>query len=126
MKHAKLVYSIDPSGRIDGLYDDELDFSSLGNQTVTRATSIDHNPITQLFDVVLLPDGECFEPCKGFTKYSHGNSFEVAWLQKCRIDQVTPQSIKGQILASEARTSIDLQLEIARGTGTIQKTTKNK
>ena len=115
MKHKKLVYSIDTSGKTSGLYDDSIDLSSIGNQTITRATSIDHNPITQKFDVVLLPNEECFESCKGFDKYDHGNQFEVEWLNKCRIAQVKPDTVYGQHLAEEARAVIDTKLEIENG-----------
>ena len=115
MKHKELVYTIGTSGKTEGLYDDSIDLSAIGKQTITRATSIDHNPDTQKFDVVLLPQGQLFEPCKGFDKYSHGNQFEVEWLNKCRLAQVLPQSKLGQVMAEEARLLIRLQLELQDG-----------
>ncbi len=111
MKHRELVYNVGTSGKTVGLYEDSIDLSAIGKQTITRATSIDHNTETQKFDVVLLPNRECFDPCKGFDKYAHGNQFEVEWLNRCRQAQVKPQSILGQLIAEQARELILSELE---------------
>lgn len=98
----ELVISIDPIGRASALHMDEFPLRFLGNMKLERASYIQFNEDTQLFDVVL-PDGTSHISHAQFTGYDEAREFEVEWLQRCKIARVDPGSYSGRALAGSVR-----------------------
>jgi hypothetical protein len=103
-----IVVDIQPDGRVEGLHFDDFDLGFLGRKEVTRASEIVHNSETQLWDVVLPGATEPHMAAAGFDSYNKAREFEVLWLQHCRMAEADPYSEDGAVIASIARTAIEL------------------
>lgn len=98
-----LVVTFSPTGVVSALHMDKHDLGYLGNKRMGRASTIEFNEDEQSFFV--LPDGEK-EPLNAashFSGYDVARSFEIDWLQQCMIEECTPYSKQGKIIAFEIR-----------------------
>lgn len=115
-QNKEIVIDIGQGGQTSALHMDEFPLSFLGRMEIGRASTIDFNPETQLFDVSLkdatnyivdnntvyhrigggyqcgYPEAAC-----GFTGYDEARRFEVDWIQECRklgVDPLDPEGIE--------------------------------
>lgn len=98
----ELVISFAPTGQTEALHMDEFPLRHLGDMKIERASTIEFNEDTQLFDVVL-PDGTVHITHANFVGYDVARSFEVEWLQQCRLEEVAPNSYRGRTIADNLR-----------------------
>lgn len=109
-----IVIDFSPEGGAQGMHFDAFDLGFLGKKKVTRATEIQHNETTQLWDIILpqntMPCSTEPFPCctevTGFTGYDVARRFEVEWIQAARMASVDPSSAKGIRIAQKIRSSL--------------------
>ena len=99
----KTVLSVGVDGRVEGLYLDNLDLSSVGKKKVQRVSLVVHDETTDTFGVYLQPDDFSCLDAQGFARYSEAVAFEVEWLNACRSRNIDPRSGMGVELARTLR-----------------------
>ena len=119
--HKEIVINISPEGQTSALHMDEFPLSFLGRMEIDRASTIDFNPETQLFDINLknatkyqigpascpphsrgIYDGRFYaghypESARGFAGYDEARCYEVSWIQECMklgVDPLDPEGIE--------------------------------
>lgn len=100
-QNKEIVIDINQTGGMSALHMDEFPLSKFGRMDINRASTIDFNPETQLFDINLkdataYADRDCPAAC-GFAGYDEARGYEVAWIQECKklgIDPLDPEGIE--------------------------------
>lgn len=119
---------------ISALHMDEFPLSFLGPMTLSRASTIDFNPETQLFDINLThkvtdfqhirladagwkilkyaENGEDIridypEAARGFVGYDEARAYEVRWIQQSKLAGVDPLSSEGIEIIQALREASD-------------------
>ena len=120
-QNKEIVIDINHVGSLHALHMDEFPLSKFGRMDINRASTIDFNPETQLFDIMLKDatrypvrqasgplkvleytdkDGDdCLYPHEalGFTGYDEARRFEVDWIQESRklgVDPLDPEGVE--------------------------------
>lgn len=101
------VVSVTPEGGLKGLHFDDFDLGQFGNKTVTRASEIFFNDMTQKWGVLLPDQHHPFLSASGFTSYEVARNFEVIWLQECTMRDIKANSNLGEEVAGEIRDGFD-------------------
>jgi hypothetical protein len=94
-----MIIDFTPAGTAQAMHRDGFDLAFLGERSIKRASDIKFNEGTQLWDIWLIREEE--QPClvseaKGFPAYDVARSFEVAWLDACRLKGLDSVSVEGR------------------------------
>ncbi len=103
----ELVLDISTVGGVESMHMDAFDLSFLGRKKVVRQTDILHNPDTDKWDIHYLEGGTSWTRSElhGFDTYEAARSFEVAWLNACRLSGASPSSDKGEAYARAVKST---------------------
>ena len=77
------VFSVDADGSVEALFEDGMGLEILGKQRIERATLIEQNFDTQLFDVAILPSLFTHECMQNFDTYKEANEWEKTFVNSC-------------------------------------------
>ena len=123
-QNKEIVIDFNPEEGVSALHMDEFPLSFLGRMKIDRASTIDFNDETQLFDINLKtatrfdvrqvqgklriftysrgrrksePLGDYPAEALGFIGYDEAREYEVAWIQECKkvgVDPLEPEGIE--------------------------------
>lgn len=107
----ELVISIDSTGSARAMYSDDFNLAHLGEQEVARQTDILFDTGTQTWYIVYLHEGLRYHSTIPgflalFSWYETARSFEVSWLNECRLQGVSPISQEGEHTGQRMRTAL--------------------
>lgn len=109
MSNKEIVIDFAANGTIEAMHMDGFDLGFLGDKKVTRATEIKFDEETQTWGLFLpsLLSGLWFPVAhgRGFVTYEQARTFEVAWLNICRVREVKPESETGDNILKAIRAS---------------------
>lgn len=104
---SELVIEISGGGQVASLHMDAFDLGFLGDKRIRRQTDIVFDAESnQKWDIQYLDNGTAVPGTRslsGFDTYEDARSFEVKWLNQCRLYGVDPTSAEGQAYADELR-----------------------
>lgn len=91
------VIACKPDGSVEAMYCDNFQLSFLGKQKITRASEIQFNEDTQLWDIhVVTGEGlVTHETASGFRNYEEARCVEVRWFNSARAEDENPLSPRG-------------------------------
>lgn len=107
-----IVISFGPTGVVQGLHRDEFPLDFLGRQKVERASEIKFDDDAQSWTVWFPREGDTRDYATdpsfaGFDSYSGARSFEVEYLNRCRLEGIAPLSEEGVTLAGALRAATE-------------------
>lgn len=105
-----IVIDFTPEGSAQAMHKDGFSLDFLGDRTITRASEIQFNEKTQLWDIWLYRvNGNPWlgANASNFSGYDTARKVEVKWLEDCRLEGVDPMSERGNDILAYAR--IDLK-----------------
>lgn len=104
---SELVIEISGGGQVASLHMDAFDLGFLGDKRIRRQTDIVFDDsCSQQWEIRYLVDGAAVPGTRslsGFDTYEDARSFEVKWLNLCRLNGVDPTSEEGQAYADNLR-----------------------
>jgi hypothetical protein len=106
-----IVIDFAPDGAVEAMHRDEFDLGFLGAKSIARASEIEFNEETQLWDIWLIRPGKprwLSQEARGFSAYDVARSVEVAWLDRCRAEGVEPTEGEGCEILHVLRTMVML------------------
>ena len=77
-----MILSIDPEGRVRGIYSDSFPWRELGRPVVSRASEVEPDPLGFWYADLSLSGGPRIGP---FALRSDAIAAEVAWLERNRL-----------------------------------------
>lgn len=104
------VIEFSPMGHVEAMHNDAFDLSCIGPQSITRATEIKFNEESQ--DWAICEPMVCaddyggwypFANAEGFKTYEGARKAEVEWLNRCRLLDIQPRSIRGGFILKAVR-----------------------
>lgn len=102
-----MIIDFTADGQAQAMHRDEMDLNFLGHKSVERATEIKFNEATQKWDIQLPLHGEWITVPHGhgFASYDGARKTEIAWLDMCRLEGVSPRSASGSAALQLVRLS---------------------
>lgn len=96
-----MVIDFTPEGTVEAMCrEGVLDLGFLGRQTISRATDIRFDAETQTWEIWPAVNGQFVrlerDSARGFQQYEEARNAEVAWLERCRLNDLDPLSDEGQ------------------------------
>lgn len=115
------VIEFTPQGTVHAMHNDKVDLGILGKQSIERATEIKFCEECQTWGIYLPPgdgntpaqSGDKFsvlvdDAAKGFATYEGARQVEVEWLNRCRLENVSPRVYNGILILKQTRSDLGL------------------
>lgn len=109
------VIEFTPQGTVHAMHNDKVDLSVLGKQSIERATEIKFCDECQTWGIYLPEPAAAGEmqfkyvvddSALGFKTYEGARQVEVEWLNRCRLENVSPRVYNGILILKKTRSDL--------------------